>query len=86
MLTGEVHVNATCAFPATPARFVGAPGAPTGVRAALFDEYAPRPASFVAATRNTYAVPFVKPVTVTEAVAETVSLNVVHVEPLSLEY
>ena len=86
LLAGAVHVNATCAFPATPTRFVGAPGAPTGVRAALLVEYAPIPACFVAATRNTYAVPFVKPVTVTDGVAETVSLNVVQFEPLSLEY
>ena len=86
MLTGAVHVKETWALAATPATFVGAPGAPTGVRAALLVEYAPSPAGFVAATRNTYAVPFVSPVTVTDAVAETVSLNVVQVVPLSLEY
>ena len=50
---GAVHVKAICAFPATPTKFVGALGAPAGVREALLAEYAPKPAWLVAATRNT---------------------------------
>jgi hypothetical protein len=42
------------------------------------------PITFVAATRNTYEVPFVSPVTVSEVVAEVVG-KVVQVEPESLE-
>ena len=49
-------------------------------------ENAPVPIVFLAATLNTYAVPLVKPVTVTEVEVETESENVVKVEPLSLEY
>jgi hypothetical protein len=40
---------------------------------------------FLPATLNTYAVPLVNPVTVTDVAVETASENVVHVEPLSLE-
>ena len=49
-------------------------------------EYSPVPILLTAATLNTYAVPFVKPVTVTDVAVETVSVKVVHVLPLSLEY
>jgi hypothetical protein len=42
------------------------------------------PTPFTAATRNTYAVPLVRPVTVAEVDVEVPSLNVVHVEPLLL--
>ena len=50
------------------------------------EEYALVPIVFTAATLNTYANPFVKPVTVTEVEVDTPSENVVKVEPLSLEY
>ena len=53
LFVGALHESAICAFPAIPTRFIGAPGAPTGVRAALATEYAPSPDSFLAATRNT---------------------------------
>jgi hypothetical protein len=49
-------------------------------------EYGLVPMLLTAATLNTYATPFVKPVTVTEVEVETDSENVVKVEPLSLEY
>ncbi len=49
-------------------------------------EYGLVPILLTAATLNTYAIPFVKPVTVTEVEVETDSENVVKVEPLSLEY
>jgi hypothetical protein len=48
--------------------------------------HAPCPTPFTAATRNAYAVPLVRPVTVAAAVVLVLSLNVVHVEPLLLEY
>ena len=44
-------------------------------------ETVPVPAAFVALTRNVYAVPFVKPVTVAEAAVDVPSANVVHVVP-----
>jgi hypothetical protein len=46
--------------------------------------YAPVPTPFTAATRNTYAVPLVSPVTVAEVAVDVPSLNVVHVDPLLL--
>jgi hypothetical protein len=49
-------------------------------------EYGLVPILLTAATLNTYANPFVKPVTVTEVAVETASENVVQFEPLSLEY
>jgi hypothetical protein len=49
-------------------------------------EYGPVPILLTAATLNTYAVPFTKPVTVTDVAVETVSVKVVQVLPLSLEY
>jgi hypothetical protein len=49
-------------------------------------EYGLVPILLTAATLNTYANPFVRPVTVTEVEVETDSENVVKVEPLSLEY
>jgi hypothetical protein len=44
------------------------------------------PAAFTAATRNVYAVPFVRPVTVAEVAVVVPSENVVHEEPELLEY
>ena len=72
-------------FPDTPATAVGASGVVKGVTAADTTEYVPVPPAFTAATRNVYAVPFVRPVTVHEAVDETESVNVVQLVP-SLEY
>jgi hypothetical protein len=43
------------------------------------------PTSFTAAILNTYANPFVKPVTVVDVAAEVPSLKVVHEEPALLE-
>jgi hypothetical protein len=57
-----------------------------GVTALLADEYEPCPTAFTAAARNTYAVPFVSPVTSWLAVVEAVRLTVAHDEPLLLEY
>jgi hypothetical protein len=50
-------------------------------------EYEPLPARFLASTWNTYAVPFVSPVTVAEVAVEVVPLaHAVHVDPLFDEY
>jgi hypothetical protein len=46
----------------------------------------PLPAIFRAPILNTYPVPLVRPVTVTEVVVETESANVIHVVPLFIEY
>jgi len=56
-----------------------------GVTLLLAAVYAPVPIALIAATRNTYAVPFVSPVTVWLAVADAARENVVHVEPPLLE-
>ena len=80
LLTGAVQVRDTDALPAVPATEVGAPGTVLGVTA---DDVpvAPVPAVLVALTRNVYAVPFAKPVTVAEAVVEVPSANTAHDTP-----
>jgi hypothetical protein len=83
--TGAVHDNETCPLPRVGVTEVGVPGVVNGVTLDEAVENVPRPAPLIAATRNVYAVPFVNPVTVTEAVVDTESLKVVHVVPL-LEY
>ena len=60
---------------------VGAPGVVTGITADDAVDVAPVPAALVALTRNVYAVPFVKPVTVADAEVEVPSANTVYVEP-----
>ena len=51
------------------------------------DEFELLPATFFANTRKTYAVPFVRPVTVTEVAVDVVfAAHAVHVEPLFEEY
>jgi hypothetical protein len=65
----------------------GAPGRVRGVAEVDVDEFAPLPATFLASTRNTYAVPFVNPVTITDVVVEVVfAAHAVHVDPLFDEY
>ena len=60
---------------------VGAPGGDTGVTEDEAFDTAPVPATLEALTRNVYAVPFVKPVTVALADVDVPSRNVVHVVP-----
>ena len=60
---------------------VGAPGVVTGVTEDDAVETVPVPAVLVALTRNVYAVPFVKPVTVAEADVDVPSANTVYVVP-----
>jgi hypothetical protein len=59
---------------------------PTGVTLLLAEVYVPTAAPLTAATLKTYAVPFVKLVTVADVVVDVPSANVVHVEPESLLY
>ena len=44
------------------------------------------PAAFVADTRNVYAVPLVRPVTVADVTVDVASVNVDHDEPPFDEY
>jgi hypothetical protein len=57
----------------------------SGVTLLLAAVYDPVPISLTAATRNTYAVPFVRPVTVALFAADVPSANVFHVAPPLLE-
>lgn len=54
----------TCALPAAPLTAVGAPGTARGVTAAEGTDAGPVPPALVAVTVNVYAVPLVKPDTV----------------------
>ena len=81
LLTGALQVNETCVLPEVPATEVGALGTVRGVTAAETVDVAPVPAALVALTLNVYAVPFVKPVTVAEAVVDVPSANTVYVVP-----
>jgi hypothetical protein len=63
----------------------GASGVVRGEALPDAEENKPVPAALTAATRKTYGVPFVKPVTVAEVDAETESLNVVQLDPESEE-
>ena len=78
---GAVQVNATCVLPAVPAIAVGAPGGDTGVTDDEAFDTAPVPATLEALTRNVYAVPFVKPVTVALADVDVPSAKVAHEDP-----
>ena len=81
LLNGAVQVKAACVLPAVPATDVGAPGGDTGVTDDEAFDTAPVPATLEALTRNVYAVPFVKPVTVAFADVDVPSRNVVQVVP-----
>jgi hypothetical protein len=84
LLTGADHVRDTDALPTTPATFVGALAGAAATVAADCDEYAPVPTAFTAAIRNTYDVPFVRPVTVAVGDVDVPSENVSHDEPTVL--
>ena len=60
---------------------VGTPGTVRGTTADETVDVAPVPAMLVALTRNVYDIPFVKPVTVTDADVEVPSAKVVHDPP-----
>jgi len=62
-------------------------GTVRGVDELDVDEFELLPATFFANTRRTYAVPFVRPVTVTEVAVDVVlAAQAVHVDPLFDEY
>jgi hypothetical protein len=87
LLVGAVHVTEICRSPAVKIGCPGAVGTAQGIDAADVDEFALLPAAFFANTRKTYAVPFVRPVTVADVAVEVVPLaHAVHVEPLFDEY
>lgn len=86
LFAGAPHVSDACSAPAAAVTALGADANVNGVLEADAALYAPVPMAFTAATRNTYAVPLVRPVTVAEAVEEIASANVVHVEPLSSDH
>ena len=80
LLAGALHVNETCVLPAVPATEVGALGTVRGVTDPDV-AVAPVPIVFTALTRNVYAVPFTKPVTVALAAVDVPSANVAHEIP-----
>ena len=79
---GADHTSVTRAFPPEPATFRGKDGADCGVTAVEAVLYVPIPALLTAATLKTYAIPFAKPLTVTEVVADIPSANVDQLAPL----
>jgi len=72
-----------CPVPAIATEITGLSA--TGVTLLLAAVYAPVPIAFTAATRNTYVVPLVSPVTVALVAVDVPSANVFHVEPPLLE-
>jgi hypothetical protein len=82
---GAVQVRATEALPNVPASAVGALAVVRGVAGAEVADQAPC-SSFTAATRKTYGVPFVRPITVALVLVETPSEAVVQLEPASELY
>ena len=73
-------------MPGVTVDIVGADGIRIGVTDDEADEYEPAPAAFTAATRNTYAVPLVSPVTVVARAVESARTNVVQLLPAFDEY
>ena len=86
VLAEATHVTARLALPLTATTDVGLLGTVAGVAGAEFADGRLEPTAFLAITLITYAVPLVRPVTVHERAVDTGSVNVVHVEPLLLEY
>ena len=74
ILAGAVHDTTTCAFPAVANTPVGAPGTVLGVTDALVNGAREVPAALAAVTVNVYAVPLVRPVTVTEVAPDVVAV------------
>lgn len=78
MRAGATQETATEPAEAVTLSAVGTPGAALGVTASETVVQTLVPREFLAATRNTYAVPFVKPVTVKEVEVETALATVDH--------
>ena len=79
LVSGALHVSATCLLPPEATTLTGAPGVVAGVAGANVPK-APKPAADSAAMRNVYAVPFVRPFT-TVVVPVASNVKVVHVVP-----
>jgi hypothetical protein len=77
---GALQFNITVWFEAVAERLSGAEGTVRGVTALEAVDAEPVPAEFIALTLNVYAVPFVRPVTVTE-VFELLPSEKVEYEP-----
>ena len=87
MLAGAAHVAASCVLPLTATTDVGALGTvAAGVAGAEFADGRLIPTAFLAITLITYAVPLVRPVTVSDGTVDTGWTKLVHVEPPLLEY
>ncbi len=84
--TGADHDRVTCSLAAVAVALNGASGTVRGTTAAELVEFTPAPAALTAAILNTYEVPFVSPVTISEVDVLVPSLNVVHEAPLFEEY
>ena len=75
LLTGTVQLTTARAFPGVADTAVGAPGTVFGVTATLATDTSELPATLAAVTVNVYAVPLVKPVTVTVVPIIVLALN-----------
>ena len=81
----DPHPSTLLAEPTPTAKPANMTVAPLGVTLLLAAVYSPVPTALTAATRKTYPVPLVSPVTVALVAADVPSANVVHVDPLLLE-
>ena len=86
VLAGAVHVTARLVLPLTATTDVGLLGTVAGVAGAELADGRLMPTAFLAITLITYAVPLVRPVTMTEVAVDTGWTKFVHVEPPLLEY
>jgi hypothetical protein len=78
---GAVHETGTCVFwPLVAVTPVGVPGVVYGVAVSVF-EGADVPVAFVAATRKSYELPLVSPVTDIVVLVDTACGNVLHEPP-----
>ena len=73
-LAGAVHETLACPFPGAATTPVGAPGTVLGVTAGLATEAADVPAALVAVTVNVYAVPLLRPGTITDVAPDVVAV------------
>ena len=81
---GVSHATVTCPLAAVTPVIEGAEGSvPTTGDVKEAKEF---PIRFFAVTRNSYALPALKPVTVAEVVVDTPSVNVVHVPDEATRY
>ena len=72
LLAGAAKVTVACALPAVAVPIVGAPGTPAGVTLLEDAEGALAPTALVAVTAKVYAVPLVRPLTVSGETAPLV--------------